>query len=257
MGGFEVLLLVGAGLAGGVLSGLVGGAAIITFPALLAVGLSPLVATATNLAAMTPPNYLAALADHGRLPRFDLTFSLVVLCSILGALFGAILLLLTPGRLLEMLVPVLLGIATVIFAYSRRISDWVRARAMARHGHVGRADLSSVPIMLPVSIYGGYFGAGAGVMMLAVLSIWSGGDYRTANVTRNLVMSLNSTGAAALFIYQGRVEWKPMAVLMAGALIGSLVGGRIARVARPEIMQVVVIAMGCLLTGVYTWKYWF
>ncbi len=252
-----VLVLVGAGLSGGVLSGMVGGAGIITFPALLTIGMPPVVATATNMAAFTPPNLVAAMADRDRLPRFDLTFGLIVLCSIAGALAGALLLLLTPTRMLEVLIPILLGTATVIFACSRRIGDWMQERSLARHGRELRQDLSSVPLMLPVSIYGGYFGAGAGVMMFAVLSIWKAGDLRAANVTRNLVMSLNSLGAVALYAWMGRIEWLPMLVLMAGAMVGSFAGGRIFRIAPPEVMRIVIIATGTVLTLVYVWKYWF
>jgi uncharacterized protein len=112
------VLLVAAGIAGGIIAAIVGGAAVITFPALLAAGLPPVMATAANTAALTPGLFLAAIYDRSQLPPFDRSFVAVALASIVGALIGAMLLLLTPERVFSALVPVLLGFATVLFAYA-------------------------------------------------------------------------------------------------------------------------------------------
>jgi len=250
-------ILGAAGLAGGTLSSMVGGAALITFPALLAAGLSPLTATASNMVALTPGNFIAALTDRTQLPRLDRAFVGLVVASLAGAAFGAALLLVTPARMFEILVPLLLGFATLMVAFGDRISQWVRARAMARHGREPTVRITSVPILLPVSIYGGYFGAGVGVLLIAVLSIVTAGDYRAANVTKNLVTSLNSFVASAMFAAQGIVSWPAALLMMGGALVGGLIGAQIARHAPRDIMRVVVIIVGCLLTAVYAWRYWF
>lgn len=250
-------ILGAAGLAGGTLSSMVGGAALITFPALLAAGLSPLTATASNMVALTPGNFIAALTDRTQLPRLDRAFVGLVVASLAGAAFGAALLLVTPARMFEILVPLLLGFATLMVAFGDRISQWVRARAMARHGREPTVRITSVPILLPVSIYGGYFGAGVGVLLIAVLSIVTAGNYRAANVTKNLVTSLNSFVASAMFAAQGIVSWPAALLMMGGALVGGLIGAQIARHAPRDIMRVVVIIVGCLLTAVYAWRYWF
>src|SRR5262245_3558920 len=192
-------MLVGAGIVGGALSSLVGGAAIVTFPALIASGLSPVVATATNLVALCPGNLVAAIYDRTQLPPLDRAFIGLVLWSQLGAVVGAVLLLITPERMFAVLVPALLGFATVLFAYAGRISAWMQARAAAQGAGGPRHSVAGI---LPVSIYGGYFGAGVGVLLLGVLSIGTGGDYRSANVIKNLVTSLNSMVAASIFIAQ-------------------------------------------------------
>jgi uncharacterized protein len=202
----HILLLVVTGIAGGAISSLVGGAAVVTYPALLAIGLPPVTATVGNLVALSPGNLLAALYDRGQLPPFDRSFLGLVSASLIGALAGALGLLWTPERVFAVLVPVLLGFATLLFAYAGRISAFLRARAgdqdesPHRWGH-------SVAVILPVSFYGGYFGAGVGVLLIGVLSIGRPGDYRAANVTKNLVTSLNSLVAAAVFIVQGAVPW--------------------------------------------------
>ena len=129
-----ILLLFATGVAGGVMASLVGGASVITFPVLLATGLSPVVATASNLVAVSPGNFFAAMADRAQLPAFDRGFIGLITASVLGALLGAVLLMITPLRLFEVLIPLLLGFATVLFAFAGRIMRRLRARAKARGG---------------------------------------------------------------------------------------------------------------------------
>src|SRR5437660_1157451 len=104
----HIAFLLGAGVVGGVISSVVGGASIITFPALLATGLNPVLATAANMVALTPGNFVAALYDRSQLPPFDRAFVGLVLASILGAVLGAALLVATPVRVFAMLVPLLM-----------------------------------------------------------------------------------------------------------------------------------------------------
>ena len=111
-------------------------------------------------------------------------------------------------------------------------------------------------VIFPVSLYGGYFGAGVGVLLIGVLSIGTGGDYRSANTTKNLVTSLNSVVAAGVFIAQGAVAWQPTLLMMAGALVGAMIGARLAQVVPHAVMRVVVTAVGALLTAVFAWRYW-
>jgi uncharacterized membrane protein YfcA len=253
----HILLLVAAGLVGGTLSTMIGGAAIFTFPALLATGLSPLNAAACNLTALTPCNFIAAIADHTQLPRADRKLVVLILASCAGALAGGVLLLLTPARVLAFLVPLLLGFATVLFALSPRISAWLRKRADEVVAHDPHASGHSIAALVPVSVYGGYFGAGVGVMLLGVLSVGTGGDYRAANVLKNLVTSLNSVAAAVLFIVQGVVVWPQTLAMMSGAIVGGLLGSWLARVLPRELMRVVVVIVGALLTAIFVRRYWF
>src|SRR3954465_15204786 len=118
----HILILVFGGLIGGVISSLVGGAALVTYPALLSVGLSPVIATVCNLVALTPGNFLAALYDRGQLPPIDKSFIGLVIASLVGAFFGAVLLLVTPDRLFAYFIPVLMAFATVLFAFAGQIS---------------------------------------------------------------------------------------------------------------------------------------
>ncbi len=251
----HIALLVTAGVIGGVISAIVGGAAVITFPALLAAGLPPVLATAANTTALTPGLLLAAIYDRSQLPPFDRSFLVMVLAAIAGALVGAVLLLVTPDPIFAALVPFLLGFATVLFAYAGRISTWLAARAAA--GGNKRFSAHSLAAVLPVSIYGGYFGAGVGVLMLGVFSVGTGGDYRSANVTKNLVTALNSAAASALFAVQGVISWPATLLMMMGTLVGALIGARLAQVMPNALARTLVVFVGALLTIVFAWRYWF
>lgn len=254
---FQILVLIGGGIIGGIMSALVGGASIVTFPALIAAGLSPAVAVASNLIAMTPTVFYSAYTERARLPQFDRTFFTMVTTALVGGATGAILLLLTPSSAFQILVPLLLGLATALFALGRPINNWMRKRTMRLHGREPDIGSGGAAVLLPVSIYIGYFGAGAGVMLLALFSIWKAGDYRTANVMKNLVASLNMLTASAIFLVQGLIDWPATAILMAGGFAGGMLGRQIARVARQDVMEVFVTVIGTVLTIVYAWRYWF
>jgi len=250
------LLLFFAGIGGGMLTALVGGAAMVSYPALVASGLPPQTAIVCNMVASFPGSFFAALSDRKQLPPFDRAFVIMLLASMMGAVLGALLLLVTPQRVLAVLVPLLLGFATVLFAYAKPIGEWARARAAAK-GRTVDLSVTNLKVLLPVSFYGGYFGAGVGVLILGVMSIATRGDYRSANVAKNLVTSLNTGAAAMVFIAKGPVVWMPTLVMMAGTIIGGQLGASIAKIAPRDVMRVVVTGVGAVLTLYFAWLYWF
>jgi hypothetical protein len=245
------LLLFGAGLAGGLVTAMVGGASLITFPALMAGGLPAIVANASNTVALTPGNLVAALADVERLPRWDRSLLAVSGVCVTGSIAGAALLLLTPEKAFTAIVPLLIGFATLLFALSGPIRAWIVSRA-ATSGGAGSAAL----LFAPVAVYGGYFGAGMSVMLLAILSVTRPGDFRAINVIKNLLSSLTSVLAVLVFVAQGVVAWPPTLVVMAGAALGGFAGGRLVRVVSPDLMRWTVIAVGTILTVIYARRYW-
>ena len=246
------LLLFAAGLAGGIVTAMVGGASLITFPALLAAGLPAIVANASNTVALTPGNIAAGLADRERMPRWDRSFASLALVSVAGSAAGAALLLATPEKAFTAVVPLLIGFATVLFALSGRIRLWILSRAAGAAPSTAWNTL----LFVPVAVYGGYFGAGMSVMILAILSVSRGDEFRTVNVIKNLLSGLTSFVAVVVFLLTGMVAWPPTLVVMAGAIIGGFLGGRLARVLPPETMRRIVIAVGAILTVVYARRYW-
>jgi uncharacterized protein len=247
------LMLLGAGLAGGIVTAIVGGASLITFPALLAAGLPPIVANASNTVALTPGNFMASLADLERRPRWDRSFLALVLVCAAGSVAGALLLLVTPEKAFTAVVPLLIGFATILFAQSGRIRRWILTRPNAG---TARREGPGILWFAPVAVYGGYFGAGMSVMLLALLSVRRAEDFRATNVLKNLLSGLTSFVAVVVFMVQGIVAWPSTLVMMAGALIGGFLGGRLVRVLPPGVVRWIVIAAGSVLTLVYAWRYW-
>jgi uncharacterized protein len=250
-----VLMLVTAGVAAGIIATMVGGGAIVIYPALLASGVPPHLAVVCNLAAIAPAAMLGALSDRSQLPPFDWAFVGLIAASITGAGVGASLLLLTPERMFAQLMPLLIGFATLLFANSERISQWLRARAAGR-GHDITFNVASLKVLLPVSFYGGYFGAGVGIMMLGVFSLATGGDYRSANVAKNFVASLNGMTATLIFATQGAVLWPQTLALMVGTIAGGLIGAYVARIISPRAVRVLIVLVGAGLTVALARRYW-
>jgi hypothetical protein len=253
---FTTVFLVGTGIVAGIIAAIVGGAAVVILPALIATGVSPQLAAICNVASVMPGTMLAALADRTQLPPFDRAFAALIAFSIIGAGIGAAMLVVTPAQTFAQIVPLLLAFATFLFAYSEPISRWIRARA-AQRGHAMTFDLASLKVILPVSFYGGYFGAGVGILMLGVFSLATGGDYRTANVAKNFVASLNGLAATLVFAAQGAVLWPQTLALAAGAIGGGLIGSYVARAVPRRIMRVLIVVIGVALTVALAKRYWF
>ncbi len=249
-------LLAGAGVFAGLIATVVGGAAVVVYPAMIAAGVPPQPAVVGNLIALLPATLVAALADYTQLPPLNRAFFSLVAISIVGAAAGAVLLLVTPPEAFQKLVPLLLGFATVLFAYAERIGLWLRRRA-ERRGHELTFSVSSLKILLPVSFYGGYFGAGAGILLLGVFSLATGGNYRSANVAKNLVAALNSVAATCIFISQDAVLWPQTIALMLGTTAGGFIGSHVARILPKHVIHVLVIVAGVALTISFAWRYWF
>jgi uncharacterized protein len=251
-----ILLLIGAGVIAGIIATMVGGGAVVLYPALLVSGVPPQLAVVCILASVAPAAMLGALSDYSQLPRFNRAFLGLIAVSVAGAGIGASLLLQTPERMFAQLMPVLIAFATLLFAYSERVSAWLRARAADR-GHEISFNFASLKVLLPVSFYGGYFGAGVGIMMLGVFSLATGGDYRSANVAKNFVASLNAMMATLVFATQKAVLWPQTLALMVGTVVGGLIGAYVARVIPPRAVRVLIVFVGAALSIGLARRYWF
>jgi len=247
-----IYTLLASGLAGGLVTAVVGGASLITFPALLAAGLPPVIANASNTVALAPGSLVAAFADREGMPAWDRSLLSLAAIAMLGSVAGAVLLLLTPDRAFTALVPALIGGATALFACSERI----RRRLDGRRAVRPMPMATRLALFAPIAVYGGYFGAGMSVMLLAVLSAAFYGDLRTANVVKNLLSGLTSVLAVAVFAAQGMVAWAPALVMMVGVFAGGFAGGRLARVLPARWLRAAVIGVGAILTVVYARRYW-
>lgn len=256
MGFIDIAYLLVVGLLGGIITSLVGGASVVTFPALVALGLTPVDAAIVSLVGLTPANLGAAWWDRSQLPPFLAATWLMLGVCVVGSALGAWLLLVTPAVVFQALVPVLLGLATLLFAYAGEIARAIERNAASVEAAERTRWVATIAAMVPVSIYGGYFGAGAGVMLLAILMVIAHGDYRSANAIKNLVAGVNCAMATAIYVVQDRVDWGPVALITIGALTGAVIGIRLVRIAPRETMRRSVIGVGAVLSVVFAWKYW-
>lgn len=246
------VLLFLAGAAGGVVNALAGGATLITFPAMLAAGLSPVVANASNAVAIAPGHLIAALVDRERLPRLDRFLAAAIAVSGLGGLGGALLLLALPDDLFTLPLPALLGAATSLFAVAPRL----QAR-MRRRGAAERPWRAAPLVMLAgASIYGGFFGAGLGVILTAVLSMFEPDDIRAIKALKNLLATSVSLAAVAIFVVRGAVAWPATLLMLTGALAGGFAGGWLIRALPSAQVRRIVISAGAMLTILYARRYW-
>jgi uncharacterized membrane protein YfcA len=250
------LMLLGAGVAGGVVTAIVGGSSLITFPAMLAAGLPPVIASTSNTIALTPSSFIAALADFERMPKWRGTFFAVTAVSAAGGVAGAFLLLWTPEKAFMGLIPALIGAATALFALAGPIRAWIFRHAGDAAAQSRRADRLGLVLLAPVAVYGGYFGAGMSVMLLGVLSLGHVADFRGINVLKNLLSGLISGVAVAIYLAQGAVSWPETLSMMAGALAGGFAGGRLVRVVPASVLYWVVVGAGAFFTLLFAQRYW-
>lgn len=245
----DALLLFVAGFAGGTVNAIAGGATFFTFPAMIAVGIPPVAANASNATALVPASIVAAWAQRRDLADVRGLLKALTALGVGGGLGGAALLLVTPDTTFLALVPWLLLSATLLFAASPRLLAWARARRGEAAGPARLRLTTGTLLLLAVCVvYGGYFGAGLGIMLLAGLSLAGLEELRVANALKNGLSALVNGVAVALFVTQGIVVWPATLAMMAGAGLGGFAGARIARRLPQRLFRALVILVGSLLS---------
>jgi len=247
-----LILLLGAGFLGGIANSMAGGASLFTFPALLVAGLSPVVANASNALAVTSSNGVGFLSDLKKLPQRDLGFWMSVGVAILGGGLGAWLLLVTPEKTFTQTVPALIGFATLIFTFAKPIQKFLSRMLGGGHDH---PKLRQV-LLFPVAIYGGYFGAGAGVIILSALSATSSMELRSLNALKNLFAFLMNLTAIVFFVWFGLIAWPQTLIMMVGTIAGGFAGIKLTKVLPSGTVRAVITTCGVLMTAIYVWRYW-
>lgn len=242
----QISLLMGIGLIGGVWNALAGGATLFTFPALMAVGLPPVVANATNYVALLPANAAALPAYRRELRGLGRRLLPLMIVSGLGALCGSLLLLVSDPDVFVTLIPYLILAATLLFACGDTLRRWLLSGAgAAGHGRLMHAAL------FVVSIYGGYFGAGLGIILMALAQIMGFRDFHVANSIKNLLATSFTLLSIIVFGIGGLIAWPEALVMMAGSTLGGYACGFLARRVDQRVLRALVIAFGLVLSAVY------
>jgi uncharacterized membrane protein YfcA len=246
----DFAILFAAALAAGLFNALAGGGSIFTFPALVAIGIPPIVANVTNTVALCPGYVGGVLAQRRDLAGQGRRMLLLLPVAAAGGLAGALLLTWTSDAIFRALVPVLVLGACFLLA----MQDRVRALLQRRQARI--ALVWAVPPVLLAAIYGGYFGAGLSVMFLAMIGLAIEDNLTRLNALKQ-AMSLAANVAAALFFaLRAPVVWPAAMVMAVGALIGGALGGRLAGAVRPATLRLIVIATGILIAAIFALDRW-
>jgi len=247
----QLTLIALGGFAGGMLNALAGGGTFLSFPALLAAGVSPVSANATNAVALWPASISSAWALRRELRQLPWRCYLrpLLLAAALGGLIGGLLLLLTSDQAFYRLIPWLLLLATLLFTLSRPLANWLHHH---RQPHSApRLGLTGWCGQTLVSVYGGFFGAGMGILMIASLAISGRTRLVEISAIKSLLSSVIYSVAAITFMLAGAVHWSALLVMLAGTLPGGWAGGRLARRLPDAWLRALVIAVGWSLTLYY------
>ena len=248
-----------AALVAGTVNSVAGGGSFISFPALLFSGIPPIPANATNTVAVWPGTVASAVAyrnaftPHAR----RLLPPLLVIC-VIGGVLGAIILLRTPPATFMHLVPWLLLIATLLFVFSGRMTAWVRTRA----GHApGDSELprglffTGLFLQLVIAMYVGYFGAGTGILVLALLAVLGMEDIHAMNGMKTLIVSVANGVAIVTFIWARVIVWPQALLMLVGAAVGGYGGAYVAQKMNPQHVRWLVIAIGFGMSAYFFYRY--
>lgn len=241
----EAVFLFFAALIAGALNAVAGGGSFISFPSLLFTGIAPIAANATNTAALWPGTAASAAAYWRELrhPRVRKLLGILLIVGFAGGVIGAHILLRTPQTTFMKMVPWLLLGATLLFVASRRITAWARNQGEDSHG---KRALFALALLMDffIAVYVGYFGAGAGILMLAMLALLDVESIHAMNGMKALLVTAVNTVALVIFVRARIIVWPDAIVMLIGAAGGGYAGAYWAQKVNPALVRKIVIAIG-------------
>ena len=244
MTGLEQLLVLAAGLGAGVLTSTVGVASLLSFPILVAVGLPPVVANASNTVGLTPAGLSGSFGYRRELREHPRIAATVLIACAAGSVAGAVLLLALPSGVFEAVVPWLVLFTCLLVG----VQPWVSRRVRARLGEDApdRDTMSPATLLFTVltGTYGGYFGAGSGVMMVAVLGLGLDIELRVVNGLKTLAILSANVVATVIFVFVADLDWRAIGLLAGGSLIGGYVGALVGRRLPDALFRTLVVIAG-------------
>ena len=239
------LLLAGAAFVAGTMNAVAGGGTFVTFPTMIFTGIPSVTANASNAVALFPASFASAWAYRHDFQRFEgISLKAMVIVSMVGGALGAALLLATPQRTFDSLVPWLLLIATAIFAFGPKIIPKLR--------QVYTLSASGVLfVQFLISIYGGYFGGAMGIVMLAVYSLFGLTNLNAMNATKTFLAGVINGISVVVFVMAGKIAWSQTLVMLVTALAGGYIGASVARKMNPKHLRFGIIAISATVTAVF------
>jgi uncharacterized membrane protein YfcA len=240
----EAAAILLAGLAAGLINTVVGSGTLITFPTLVALGVPPVTANVSNTVGLVPGSISGAVGyrrelrgQRGRAVRLGLA-------SLVGGLAGALLLLVLPEEAFAAIVPALILLGLVLVVFQPRISAWVARRHDAAGGLPENGAWWVRPAVLLAGVYGGYFGAAQGVLLMAILGIGVDEPLQRLNAVKNVLAAVVNGVAGLLFIVVADVDWRIVGLIGVGAVIGGQLGATVGRRLPATVLRVVIVVVG-------------
>ncbi|WP_067864494.1 sulfite exporter TauE/SafE family protein [Nocardia shimofusensis] len=243
----EQLAILAAGVAAGGINTIVGSGTLITFPVLLAFGLPPVTANVSNTVGLVPGSVSGVIGYRRELSGQRDRLLRLGAASLLGGITGAVLLLWLPSEAFDAIVPVLIIIALVLVVVQPRLAAWVKRRR--EEGTDAAPEHGGLILWIAVygtGIYGGYFGAAQGVLLLGLLGVLVHEDIQRLNAVKNVLALLVNAIAAAVFIMVAEVNWQVVALIAAGAIVGGQLGARVGRKMPPNVLRAVIVVVGTI-----------
>jgi uncharacterized membrane protein YfcA len=249
LGWFELLLAGLAAAAAGAVNALAGGGTLITFPTLTALGIPTVAANVTNTVALCPGYLGATFAQSKDLQGQKRRLLMFLPAGAVGGVIGGILLLYTGERVFRTLVPFLILLASALLAAQDPVRAWITRRSQQTGSRMSET-WAVLPIGL-AAVYGGYFGAGLSVIILAVLGLMLDDSLTRLNALKQSIAFSANIAAAIFFLFSGKVVWSAALVMAVGALIGGALGGRLAGRIKPALLRWIVVGIGVVVAVIY------
>jgi uncharacterized membrane protein YfcA len=247
---FDLLLVGLAAVAAGAINALAGGGTLVTFPILLAIGIPAVSANVTNTVALCPGYLGGILAQLKDLQDQKGRLWIFIPAGAVGGLIGGFLLLISGEKVFQTLVPILILLASGLLAVQDVLKAWLLRRSKQERSIEPSVNLASVPVGL-AAVYGGYFGAGLSVIVLAVIGLVLDDSLTRLNALKQAIAFSTNVAAAVLFAFSGKVVWSMAFIMAIGALLGGVLGGRLAGRVKPSILRAIVVVIGVTVGIIY------
>jgi uncharacterized protein len=234
-------VVLGAGVLAGTINTVVGSGTLITFPVLLGVGLPPVVANVSNTVGLFPGSFVGAWGYREELRGQRSRALALGVAALVGAVIGAVLLLVLPAGAFEAIVPALIAVALVLVVIGPRLTAWLAAHG---RGTTERTTPAMVLVTLLTAVYGGYFGAAQGILLLGALGLLLTEPMQRLNALKNVLTGLVNLVAAVVFALTTPVDWTVAVLIAVGSAIGGLIGARIGRRLSPTVLRGLIVVIG-------------
>ena len=250
---FNEILIFLAAMAAGFINAMAGGGTLISFPVLLAIGISPVVANVTNTVALVPGTIGGMWSQRKDFKSQYRRLIKLLPVAIVGGVAGGLLILNTSESAFRSIIPYLILVATLLLAAQVRIKNWVVARIGQAHTE-HHNPMVMMSLVFLAAIYGGYFGAGLGVILMATLGLVTDESMTRLNFLKQALGFAINLAAAIYFAFSGKVDWMIALVMIFGSLLGGLIGGKLAGKMKPEVLRWIVVTAGLIAATVFFLK---